>query len=155
MPEGIGLVESCQNLVSTAHRDSNGGSDRPPWATGECACGQEAFGHIMLIRLGLEPFREWICSFESPQRRQSAVAPTQCWPSLITQMRSCFRLIARATNGREGIQIFLSRGDRLCFLLCLRETSKFHGTCEWFGPDWTVVRSPVVHVLGRPSCDDM
>ena len=144
--------------------------------------GQETLGHIVLIRLGLEPFREWLFSFESPQQRQSAVAPTQCWPgsiqqrwfsrcdlakswsqnltvrlfhvfsscctARITQLRSCFRLIARATNGREGIQIFMFWDD-------WRETPKFHATCEWFGPGWTVVRSPLVHVLSRPSCDDM
>ena len=58
---------------------------------------------------------------------------------------------ARARNGWEGIQIFLSRGDQLC----LRATSKFQATCEWFGPNWVVVRSPLAHVLRGPSCDDM
>ena len=56
---------------------------------------------------------------------------------------------ARATNGREGIQIFLSRDD----WLCLREASKFQATCGRFGPDWTFVRSPLVHVLSRSPCD--
>ena len=34
---------------------------------------------------------------------------------------------------------FCLRGD----LLCLREPSKFHATCEWFGLGWTVMLSPV------------
>ena len=29
---------------------------------------------------------------------------SSCCTALITQLRSCFRLIARAANGREGIQ---------------------------------------------------
>ena len=45
----------------------------------------------------------------------------------------------------EHIQNFLSRDD----LLCLRETSTFHATCEWFGLGWTVVLSPLAHVLRR------
>ena len=47
----------------------------------------------------------------------------------------------------ERIRSFLSRDD----LLCLRETSKFHAECELFGPSWTIVLSPLVHVLRRPS----
>ena len=49
----------------------------------------------------------------------------------------------------ERIQIFLSRGD----LLNLRETSQFHAACEWFGPGWTVVLSPLVHDVRRPTWD--
>ena len=49
----------------------------------------------------------------------------------------------------ERIQIFLSRDD----LLCLRETSKFHAACEWYGPGWTVILSPLVHIVRRPSWD--
>ena len=40
-------------------------------------------------------------------------------------------------------------------LLSLRETSRFHATCEWFGPRLTVVLSPLVHVLRRPSWDGL
>ena len=50
----------------------------------------------------------------------------------------------------EHVQIFLSRDD----LLCLREVARFHATCEWFGPGWTVVLSPLVHVVRRPAWDD-
>ena len=49
----------------------------------------------------------------------------------------------------EHIQIFLSLDD----LLCLREVARFHATCEWFGPGWTVVLSPLVHVVRRPAWD--
>ena len=44
-------------------------------------------------------------------------------------------------------RFFLSRDD----LLCLRETARFHATCEWFGPSWTVALSPLVHVVRRPA----
>ena len=47
----------------------------------------------------------------------------------------------------EHIQIYLDRDD----LLCLREMSRFHATCEWFGPGWTVALSPLVHVVRRPA----
>ena len=49
----------------------------------------------------------------------------------------------------EHVQIFLDRDD----LLCLRETSQFHATCEWYGPGWTVILSPLVHILRRTSWD--
>ena len=45
----------------------------------------------------------------------------------------------------EHIQIYLVRDD----LLCLRVVTRFHATCEWFGPGWTVVPSPLVHVVRR------
>ena len=45
----------------------------------------------------------------------------------------------------EGSQVFLTWSD----LLSLRETSRFHSTCEWSGLGWTVVLSPLVHVLRR------
>ena len=37
----------------------------------------------------------------------------------------------------EGIRIFLSLDDSLC----LRETSTYHATCDWFRPGWTVALS--------------
>ena len=49
----------------------------------------------------------------------------------------------------EHIQIYLDRDD----LLCLRVVARFHATCEWFGPGWTVVLSPLVHVVRRPAWD--
>ena len=49
----------------------------------------------------------------------------------------------------EHIQIFLDRND----LLCLRVVAHFHATCEWFGPGWTVVLSPLVHVVRRLAWD--
>ena len=33
------------------------------------------------------------------------------------------------------------------------ETSQFHAACEWFGPGWTVILSPLVHILRRPAWD--
>ena len=47
----------------------------------------------------------------------------------------------------ERIQIFLYRDD----LLCLRETSKFHAACECYGPGWTVILPPLVHIVRRLS----
>ena len=49
----------------------------------------------------------------------------------------------------EHIQIHLGRDD----LLCPRVVARFHATCEWFGPGWTVVLSPLVHVVRRPAWD--
>ena len=49
----------------------------------------------------------------------------------------------------ESLQIVLSTDD----LLNMRETSKFHAECEWFGLGRTVVL-PLLHVLRRPSGDD-
>ena len=49
----------------------------------------------------------------------------------------------------EHIQIYLDRDD----LLCLRVVARFHATCEWFGPGWTAVLSPLVHVVRRPAWD--
>ena len=49
----------------------------------------------------------------------------------------------------EHIQIFLVRDD----LLLLRVVARFHATCEWFGPGWTVALSPLVHVVRRPAWD--
>ena len=97
----------------------------------------------------------------SPQRRHSPAAPTQCWPGslhnsgfqdVISRRRlfekagptyyGVFILLhssvyavsmVRAKNGREGIQVFLSR----CDWPCLRETSKFQATCERFKLDDT------------------
>ena len=46
-----------------------------------------------------------------------------------------FQLIARATNGRKGIQIFLAWDDRLCLRLNI---------------GWLVEWSQLVHVLKRP-----
>ena len=48
-------------------------------------------------------------------------------------------------NLLEGTQIFPVRND----VPCLREASKVHALCEWFGPGWTDVLSPLVHVF-RP-----
>ena len=49
---------------------------------------------------------------------------------------------------------------RICLMesvddLSLRETSKFDSTCEWFGPGWTVVVSPLVHLIRQPWWDDL
>ena len=49
----------------------------------------------------------------------------------------------------ERIQMFLSRDD----LLNPRETSQFQKACEWFGSGWTVILSPLIHVVRRPSWD--
>ena len=43
----------------------------------------------------------------------------------------------------DHIRIFLDRDD----LLGLRETSQFHKRCEEYRLGWTVILSPVVHVL--------
>ena len=43
----------------------------------------------------------------------------------------------------KRIQIFLPRDD----LLNLRETSQFHAPSERFGPGWTVISSPLIHVV--------
>ena len=48
----------------------------------------------------------------------------------------------------EHIQIYLVRDD----LLCLRVVARFHATCEWFGPGWTVALSPgYTWYDGRPG----
>ena len=49
----------------------------------------------------------------------------------------------------DDIRIFLDRED----LLCLMGTSQFHKRCEVYGQGWTVILSPLVHVLHRPSWD--
>ena len=45
------------------------------------------------------------------------------------------------------IQIYLVRDD----LLCLRVVARFHATCEWLGPGWTVALSLLVHVVRQPA----
>ena len=51
----------------------------------------------------------------------------------------------------ERIRLFLPRDE----WLSQRETSRFHITCDWFGLGWTVVRSPLVHVLHQLCWDDL
>ena len=65
------------------------------------------------------------------------------------ELRLVFALGEWTSICGEHIQVFLSRDD----LLNLRETSQFHAAREWFGPGWTVILSPLVHILRRPAWD--
>ena len=53
---------------------------------------------------------------------------------------SSFGLNCVVANPRKNNQVFLTLSD----LSSLRETSRLHSTCEWFGLGWTVVLSPLI-----------
>ena len=85
---------------------------------------------------------------QSASRRVAKIVPTTISHriSVVGFLRIKFHLVCTSVNGQGFVgtySSFLASED----LLCLRETSKFHATCQWFGLGSTVVLSLLVHVL--------